>query len=257
MPIAGGGVRSAQRAMGSWYERFADLKIPAGSGIVTAISVACSLMSYASVMVGPCGYTHRCWYGNFYPQDLPPEWRFPFFSHRCPSVLMPAMAWAKKSDQLAVWESDAPPGFRMVLEVPAVMIEQAVWLPPPRCTLVAGYLVRPRRLDADQIKLFVRWARRAPITIDVPPRDRALTPLLIDWGLSTCGHPAQALEPTGPFAISLVGACDRRLLAQGLQGVMRAGGAQGRGLFFIRPRHALVQVAETLLLRDLFAKLKQ
>lgn len=57
---------------------------------------------------------------DFYPQDLPAEWRLTFFSNAFPAVLVPATLWIPASPRLRRgWAEDVHDGFRFYLELPA------------------------------------------------------------------------------------------------------------------------------------------
>jgi hypothetical protein len=58
--------------------------------------------------------------GDFYPWDLPRDWRLTFFSNAFPAVLVPAALWIPASSRrLRDWADDVHDGFRFYLELPA------------------------------------------------------------------------------------------------------------------------------------------
>jgi len=42
-----------------------------------------------AVRIAPIGWDHPAWVGNFYPDDLPPEWRLAFFCNEFDTVVVP------------------------------------------------------------------------------------------------------------------------------------------------------------------------
>ncbi|MBK1716067.1 hypothetical protein [Thiocystis violacea] len=54
---------------------------------------------------------------DFYPDDLPEDWRLAYFSNEFPAVLVPFPRW-RDADRarLAQWAMDVPPDFRFYLE---------------------------------------------------------------------------------------------------------------------------------------------
>lgn len=59
------------------------------------------------------------WPGDFYPSDLPAQWRLTYFSNAFGAVLVPAELWSgADAAQLGVWVDDVNPGFRFYLEFP-------------------------------------------------------------------------------------------------------------------------------------------
>ena len=60
--------------------------------------------------------------GDFYPPELPDDWRFCFYSNNLRSVLVPQAIWdsAQRTD-VAQWLEDSDPAFRFVMELPATL----------------------------------------------------------------------------------------------------------------------------------------
>ena len=60
--------------------------------------------------------------GDFYPPELPDDWRFCFYSNNLRSVLVPQEIWETvlRTD-VAQWLEDSDPAFRFVLELPATL----------------------------------------------------------------------------------------------------------------------------------------
>ncbi|WP_298138819.1 hypothetical protein [Acidiferrobacter sp.] len=205
------------------------------------------------LLVGARGYTHATWRGAFYPEDLPSEWRFLFYSHRYPALLMPARAWGPDPARLAAFSEDAPGDFRMVLEVSeahlARVAQVAAWPHP----VVAGCLVRLRRLEAVHKGPLAALAQVLPVAADIRTCPAGCRAALAALGVGVCGRPGQGRPPAGPFAVSLVDRIDRRTLGAALQGLAAVEAKAGSALFFCDPATALSGVEEALLLADLLA----
>jgi uncharacterized protein YecE (DUF72 family) len=60
--------------------------------------------------------------GDFYPPELPDDWRFCFYSNNLRSVLVPQEIWdaAQRADAVQ-WLEDSDPAFRFVIELPATL----------------------------------------------------------------------------------------------------------------------------------------
>lgn len=206
-----------------------------------------------SLLIGARGYAHASWEGAFYPDNLPPEWRFLFYSHRYPALLMPTHAWGPDGTRLAAFGEEAPAGFRMVLEISEKSLPQmaqvAAWPRP----LVAGCLVRLSRLDAAHREPLAALARAVPVTADLRSCPAGCREDLAALGVGVCGRPAAGRAPGGPFAVSLVDRIDRRALGAALQGLMAVEAQAGSALFFCDGATALAGIEEALLLADLLA----
>ena len=205
----------------------------------------------APLLIGARGYAHARWRGAFYPHDLPREWRFLFYSHRYPAVLMPAQSWGQDPARLTLFGDEAPADFRVVLEVTEKglprMAEVAAWPVP----LVAGCLVRLSRLDAAHREPLAALARALPVTVDLRSCPAECRQDLAALSVGVCGRPTASRAPTGPFAVSLVDRVDRRALGAALRGLFAVEAPAGSALFFCEPATALAGLDEALLLADL------
>lgn len=66
-----------------------------------------------------CGWEYPGWGGDFYPSDLPAEWRLTYFANEFPAVLVPGDRWRELGEaSLHGWSEDVPDGFRFYLEDP-------------------------------------------------------------------------------------------------------------------------------------------
>jgi hypothetical protein len=65
------------------------------------------------------GWEHPGWRGDFYPEDLPSDWRLTYFANEFPALMIPADRWLGVSEaRLRDWARDVPAGFRFYLEAP-------------------------------------------------------------------------------------------------------------------------------------------
>lgn len=69
-----------------------------------------------SVLIGCRGWNHDEWVPGFYPEDLPNEWRFCYYSNEIRSVLVPFGDIV--SADLNRWREDCDDAFRFVFECP-------------------------------------------------------------------------------------------------------------------------------------------
>jgi hypothetical protein len=66
-----------------------------------------------TILIGANGWLHDEWLGEFYPEDLPDEWRLGYYGNEFPVVLVPAGYWAAGATAIAEWleETDESPRF--------------------------------------------------------------------------------------------------------------------------------------------------
>ncbi len=65
-----------------------------------------------SIVVGACDWDHPQWQNNFYPHDLPADWRLSYYANEFLAVLVPQEKWQAENVDFEQWAEDAPQGFR-------------------------------------------------------------------------------------------------------------------------------------------------
>ncbi len=177
-----------------------------------------------------------------------------FYSHRYPGILLSARAWGIKRERLSLWENEAPPAFRIVLEIPDRRVEQFLALGPLQRPLIAGCVVRVARRIGPLMAGLEALARVLPVAVDtrIPVGDLAAA--LAEIGVGLCGRPADGSAPSGPFAVSLIGKGDRVLLGRALTALLAVPAPKGRALFFCEPHTAIRSLEEAQWLASLLGE---
>ena len=206
------------------------------------------------LFMGARDFTHARWRTQLYPTDLPPEWRFMFYSHRYPAILMSVRAWGFASERLSSWESEAPSSFRVVLEVPDRGLERFLALEPLPRPFIAGCIVRVARRIEPLMSQLEALARVLPVAIDARVPTEGLAATLSGIGVGLCGRPADGHVPSGPFAVSLIGEGDRALVGRALTALLAVPAPQGRALFFCKPDTAIRSLEEAQWLASLLGE---
>lgn len=71
------------------------------------------------LLLGMCGWPCPHWRGRYFPEDLPEDWEFAFYSNDAGCLLLPAADWlALQPEQIVTWLDDCEPWFRFYLEAP-------------------------------------------------------------------------------------------------------------------------------------------
>ncbi len=84
----------------------------------------------SEILIGCRGWDHDGWVPGFYPDTLPRDWRFCYYSNEIRSALVPMDDWARAAPETIVqWRADCDPAFRFVFEVAADSLDQdgSVW----------------------------------------------------------------------------------------------------------------------------------
>jgi len=209
------------------------------------------------LMIGARGWDVAAWVGEFYPGELPDDWRFCYYSNNLRSVLVPhaALAMAQRSDVLR-WIEDSDPAFRFVPEVPAApsasgalttmdhelaMLDDLI---EPLVARLGGWLVRVTEdtllPTEDFERLLNRLTRRAPVCVDLPDgewRSDAMLAMLERQGAGLAWHCARDDAPRlgGELMVALAPVAEARTVRHWIEKLAQWQGRQHAaraGLFF-------------------------
>jgi len=79
------------------------------------------------ILIGTWGFDVDAWSPAFYPEELPADWRFAYYSNWLRAVLLPAAMLAQAGpSQLADWVEDTDAEFRFVIELPEAAVDAAL-----------------------------------------------------------------------------------------------------------------------------------
>lgn len=104
------------------------------------------------LIVAPRGWTHPGWDGNFFPADLPDDWRLSYFSNEFRAVVVPEPDWLEAPVvEIERWVNDTPEEFAFYLEMagPAVDWSRVAELIQPLAGQMGGFILRPDAVDPD------------------------------------------------------------------------------------------------------------
>ena len=227
-------------------------------------------------MVGTRGWEVAGWVGEFYPGELPDDWRFCYYSNNLRSVLVPqaALAAAQRSD-IRRWVEDSDPAFRFVLELPAALgasgapdrlerelaaFEASI---EPLATRLGGLLLRiavdsPPRPDEFEF-LLNRLAQRSALCVDLPDgagRGDSMLAGLDRQGAGLVWHCARdaAPRPGGGLMVALAPMADARTVRHWIEKLAQwqvSHHAARAGLFFEPAARSALAAQEARLIAEL------
>lgn len=71
----------------------------------------------SALLLGYLGWPNPQWEGNYFPDDLPDDWQFAFYSNDCSCLALPsAFCAAMDKDELTDWLDDIEASFRFYLQ---------------------------------------------------------------------------------------------------------------------------------------------
>ena len=225
-------------------------------------------------MIGTRGWSDVVPGDEFYPEDLPLEWRFSFYSNNLRSVLVPQELWPTTSrTDVGEWLNDSDPAFRFVLELPAVLsgplsqtrslkeLDSFLELCEPIAARVAGYLLRvvpDARVHPDWLETFVnRLVDIAPVCVDLPEgawRVPSVLDALARQGAGLCWHCASEAEPHpgGHLRLALAPPAAPRVMRRHIERLVQwQNQAAHAGLFFTNAAGATKAAYEARLIAEL------
>ena len=204
------------------------------------------------ILIGTRGWEDGHWIEHFYPAELPPDWRFCYYSNHLRSVLVPADLWPRVSRRdVAQWVEDSDPAFRFVLEIPRVLAQTAASefaagmaefgeLAAPIADQTSGFLLRLDAgvpLDLAMLETRIRaLSRLGNGCVEVP--DSWRKPELYAC-LERCGAAAfwdtsrdAQPQPGGRFLVALASGGDAREQRRILEQLAHWQGDSGRAALF-------------------------
>ncbi len=126
------------------------------------------------IFIAARGWSHSCWHGNFYPDDLPEDWQLSYYSNEFSAVVVPASQWVGLDYvEFERWKEDVPERFLFYLEVEDLLAnwEQAAEIVKPLGDQLGGILLRPLEVEANLATISASIAAAshlAPVSILLP-----------------------------------------------------------------------------------------
>jgi len=76
------------------------------------------------LLIGTRDWQNTVWSRKFYPDNLPDDWRFCFYSNQFRALLIPGMVWESvTTEDINTWIEDSDDEFKVVCELPATFSE--------------------------------------------------------------------------------------------------------------------------------------
>lgn len=155
--------------------------------------------SRTQIQIAARGIQHAVWQGEFYPDDLPQDWRLTYYSNEFRALVVPAAEWVlAQEDELAQWLADTDEAFSFYLEVTELQLDW--WGFAEKAELLGsqlgGILLRPEQWLADSAGLadaLDAATSIAPVCVLLPD-DQVLgsqdETLLTEYGVELAWQPA-------------------------------------------------------------------
>lgn len=204
------------------------------------------------IFIGCRGWSYDEWTPDFYPEDLPKDWRFCFYSNEIRSVLVP-FGDALRADPQQ-WRKDSDEEFRFVFECPFIcttdfrpkdQVQKLLHHIKPVIDRTAAILVTPvsdKDCTVPGIRRILDAAGSVPVCLDLPEMqyngDLAETLDRFNIGV-TWRNTKTPISAFGRVRISLVDDVDTVMLRRILEQLHEGSRCDcSGGVFFTEPRKA-------------------
>ncbi|MFP5350667.1 MAG: DUF72 domain-containing protein [Gammaproteobacteria bacterium] len=163
------------------------------------------------IYIGTYGWDDPAWAARFYPDELPADWRFCFYSNRLRSVIVPGATGAEADARtLAQWVEDSDPEFGFVVELPPALARPVPAPAPqiaafierlaPLAAQVRGMLVpldNAHGIDSAWLAQLVSALEPFPVCVDPASSWRCadVRDVLVRHRVGECWYPARDPEP--------------------------------------------------------------
>lgn len=221
----------------------------------------------SSIHIGTRGWDDPAWSGRFYPEDLPSDWRFCYYSNRLRSVIVPGAAWASAGPApTAQWVEDSDPEFGMVLELPPELsrptgdqraLDEFIARAAPLKTQLIGWLLRPdAAADPDAAWLagvLARLRAVAPVCLDVTGAWRDPAIARVAAGAGPCWRPAEEPAPAagGELLVCLATEASPRAQRRLLEDINKWQSGRGAAGLYFEGSNAPAQAEQARVLAEL------
>lgn len=183
------------------------------------------------LLIGTRGWNESEWADDYYPDDMPEDWRFCFYSNNFRAVLIPETILGVILEGLGAkdvgdWAEDSDQDFKFILELPGNLLsapdsapiqealsklEECIAAIKPR---VAGLLWKPEPSgfgDASEFKIVLDiLMQKFRICLDL--EDQEMRNLAVEQGAGICWHVNKEPEPVpgGQLLVSFSDEADNK-----------------------------------------------
>ncbi len=223
------------------------------------------------LLIGTRDWQNTVWSRKFYPDNLPEDWRFCFYSNQFRTVLIPGTVWESVvTEDISAWIEDSDDEFKVVCELPARFSEiitipelQDRWnsfqeITAPLANQMAVYLWRP---SAKQLQQADFLSGALEILSQVKPvsllntgkqtEDLQVsgTRASICWSVADSESP----EPHGDFLVALCQENDLKKIRVVIEKLDKWMGEDRQAVLIFEGDNALVQAQQARMIAEMMA----
>ncbi len=223
------------------------------------------------LLIGTRDWQNTAWSRKFYPDNLPDDWRFCFYSNQFRAVLIPGAVWKSVTTKdVNTWIEDSDDEFKVVCELPAMFSEittipelQDSWkhfqeITTPLSNQMAVYLWSPSAEQSQQ-KNFIPaaleiFSQVKPVSLlltgkQVENLQLSGTMVSVCWSVADCESPG----PHGDFLVTLCQENDLKRIRIVIEKLSKWMGEDRQAVLIFEGDNALVQAQQARMIAEMMA----
>jgi len=223
------------------------------------------------LLIGTRDWQNTAWSGKFYPDNLPDDWRFCFYSNQFRVVLIPGTVWESvTTEAINTWIEDSDDEFKVVCELPATFSEiitipelQDSWnsfqeITAPLSNQMAVYLWSPSakqsQLDNFMSAALEIFSQFKPVSLFQDDKQAEYLPIS-DTRASLCWSVAdsESPEPHGDFLVALCQENDLKRIRVVIEKLSKWMGEDRQAMLIFEGDNALVQAQQARMIAEMMA----
>lgn len=209
----------------------------------------------AYLLIGTVGFEHPHWASGFYPEELPADWRFCFYSNKLRAVLIPPVESARlDAAQAQQWVDDSDPEFRFVWGLDDSWLDadtraaRLAAVAPLRAQIGAWLWHSRGSAPAVQAQALIEaLGAIAPVCVDAPVADVARDDVALLWDADNVPAP----HAGGHFLVAFTRVREPRRLRAILEALARWQGDTRQAALFFQDERAGDSALQARLLADM------
>lgn len=218
------------------------------------------------LLIGTRDWQNTPWAKKFYPDNLPEDWRFCFYSNQFRTVLIPGTAWESVTDDdINTWVEDSDEEFKIVCELPVELSETDSAADAKKLFLdfqdktsllekqIVSYFWQPVTKQIKQpgfisaVVKNITAARPVSVVLADEPAEQLNQDASICWSVAACEAP----EQQGQFLVTLCQENDLKRIRKVIEQLQEWMGENRQAALIFEGENALVQAQQARMIAEM------
>lgn len=218
------------------------------------------------LLIGTRDWQNTAWAEKFYPENLPDDWRFCFYSNQFRTVLVPGTIWKSVTDDdINTWIEDSDDEFKIICELPVELSEADSAADAKKLFLdfqdktsllekqIVSYFWQPAAEQIQQpdfisaVVKTITAARPVSLMLADKPAEQFNQDASICWSVATCETP----EQQGQFLVTLCQENDLKRIRKVIEQLQDWMGENRQAALIFEGENALVQAQQARMIAEM------